>query len=61
MLVNVERLVLKMDEEGSDGLVAATLPNVHYFAGYVSDELTDFPYDGQCYAIITRDMPTILV
>jgi hypothetical protein len=32
MLVNVNRLKSKMDKEGLDGLVAATLPNVYYFS-----------------------------
>lgn len=57
MLVNVERLRAKMDEEGLDGIVAATLPNVHYFAGFWSLALAGFPYEGQCYAVITRDEP----
>lgn len=57
MLVNVERLQAKMDEEGLDGIVATTLPNVHYFAGFWSLALSGFPYSGQCYAIVTRDQP----
>jgi Xaa-Pro dipeptidase len=57
MLINVERLQAKMDEEGLDGLVAATLPNVYYFAGFYSLALSGFPYEGQCYAVITRDEP----
>jgi Xaa-Pro aminopeptidase len=57
MLVNVERLKAKMDEEGLDGIVAATLPNVHYFAGFWSQALSGFPYEGQCYAVVTRDEP----
>lgn len=58
MLVNVERLVARMDEEGLDGIVATTLPNVHYFAGFWSLALSGFPYEGQCYTVITRDEPT---
>lgn len=58
MLVNVERLQKKMDDDGLDGIVAATLPNVHYFAGFWSLALTGFPYEGQCYAVVTRDAPT---
>jgi hypothetical protein len=46
MLVNVQRLVAKMDAEGLDGLVAATLPNVHYFAGFWSLALSGFPLRG---------------
>ena len=59
MLVNVPRLQTIMDEEGLDGLVATTLPNIHYFTGIWSLALSCFsPYDGQFYAIITRDEPT---
>lgn len=57
MLVNVERLKQKMDEERLDGIVATTLPNVHYFAGFWSVALSGFPYEGQCYAVVTRDEP----
>lgn len=57
MLVNVKRLQARMDEEGLDGIVAATLPNVHYFAGFWSLALSGFPYEGQCYAVVTRDEP----
>lgn len=57
MLVNTGRLIKKMDDEGLDGLVAATLPNTYYFTGFQSLSLTMFPYEGQCYAIITRDEP----
>ena len=58
MLVNIERLIAKMEEENLDGLVATTLPNVLYFADFYSVALSGFPYDGQCYAVITRDAPT---
>jgi Xaa-Pro dipeptidase len=58
MLVNVERLQARMDEEGLDGIVATTLPNVHYFAGFWSLALSGFPYEGQCYVVVTRDEPT---
>ena len=58
MLVNIERLKAKMEEENLDGLVATTLPNVLYFADFYSVALSGFPYDGQCYAVITRDAPT---
>lgn len=57
MLVNIPRLQAKMDKEGLDGLVATTLPNVLYFADFYSLALSGFPYDGQCYAVITRDAP----
>ena len=59
MLVNSARLVAKMDEEGLDAIVATTLPNVHYFAGFWSLALSGFPYEGQCYAIVTRDEPAL--
>lgn len=59
MLVNRERLVAKMDEAGLDAIVATTLPNVHYFAGFWSLALSGFPYEGQCYAIVTRDEPDL--
>ena len=58
MLINVDRLQAKMDEQGLDGLVATSLPNVQYIAGFWSPELADFPYSGQVYALITRDRPT---
>ncbi|HZD10344.1 MAG TPA: Xaa-Pro peptidase family protein [Candidatus Binatia bacterium] len=58
MLVNEKRLQDRMDELGLDGIVAATLPNVHYFAGFWSLALSGFPYEGQCYAVVTRDEPT---
>lgn len=58
MLVNVERLQRKMDEQGLDGLVATTLGNVFYFTGVHSDGLRLFPYEHQSYAVITRDRPT---
>lgn len=58
MLVNAKRLQARMDDEGLDGIVAATLPNVHYFAGFWSLALSGFPYEGQCYAVVTRDEPT---
>ncbi len=57
MLVNTQRLQDAMDEQGLDGIVAATLPNVHYFAGFWSLALSGFPYEGQCYAVVTRDEP----
>ncbi len=59
MLVNTPRLAAKMDELDLDGLVAATLPNVHYFAGFWSIALSGFPYEGQCYAVVTRDEPAL--
>ncbi|MCC6146224.1 MAG: aminopeptidase P family protein [Anaerolineaceae bacterium] len=58
MLVNVERLQRKMDEQGLDGLVATTLGNVYYFTGVNSDGLRLFPYEHQAYAVVTRDAPT---
>lgn len=57
MLVNVERLQARMAEDGLDGIVATTLPNVHYLAGFWSLALSGFPYEGQTYAVITRDAP----
>ncbi len=59
MFLNADRLIKRMDEEGLDGVVAATLPNVHYFAGFWSLALSGFPYEGQCYAVITRDQVTL--
>jgi Xaa-Pro aminopeptidase len=58
MLVNISRLQAKMDEQNLDGIVATTLPNVYYLAGFSSLALSGFPYEGQCYAVITRDTPT---
>jgi Xaa-Pro dipeptidase len=57
MLVNVDRLQRKMDEEGLDGLVATTIGNVLYFTGIESDGLRLFPYEHQSYAVVTRDRP----
>ena len=59
MLVHEQRLIDRMDEEGLDAVVAATLPNVHYLAGFWSLALSGFPYEGQCYALITRDDVTL--
>jgi Xaa-Pro dipeptidase len=58
MLLNAKRLQAKMDQEQLDGIVATTLPNVHYLAGFASLALAGFPYEGQCYAVITRDEVT---
>ncbi len=58
MLINTSRLQAKMDESKWDGMVATTLPNVYYLAGFSSLALSGFPYEGQCYAVITRDNPT---
>lgn len=58
MLIHTERLLAKMDEDGLDGLVATTQPNVLYFAGFSSLALSGFPYDAQVYAVITRSEPT---
>ena len=58
MLINVDRLQKRMDEEGLDGIVATTLANVFYFTGVLSDGLQLFPYEHQSYAVITRDHPT---
>src|SRR5512140_883897 len=58
MLINTSRLQSKMDEAKLDGIVATTLPNVYYLAGFYSLALSGFPYEGQCYAVITRDHPT---
>jgi Xaa-Pro aminopeptidase len=57
MLVNIERLQARMDEENLDGIVATTLPNIRYFADFHSLALSGFPYEGQCYAVFTRDTP----
>ena len=46
-----------MDKEGLDGIVATTLPNIRYFADFDSMALLGFPYEGQCYAVFTRDDP----
>lgn len=57
LLVNVERLVCRMDELGLDGVVASSKENVHYLTGVQSVSLEILPYDGQCYAVVTRDRP----
>ncbi len=61
MLVNIKRLQARMDEEGLDGIVATTMPNVRYFADFDSLALSGFPYEGQCYAVFTRDTPDMPV
>jgi Xaa-Pro dipeptidase len=58
MLVNTKRLQAKLDQEGLDGLVAATAENVFYLTGIQSVGLGMFPRSAQAYAIITRDAPT---
>ena len=57
MLANIERLKRKMAEEDLDGLIAATIENVHYLTGISSVSLHLHPYFGQCYALLTRDAP----
>ena len=47
MLINTKRLQEKMDDEDLDVRVAATLGNVFYFTGLVSDGLQLFPYEHQ--------------
>jgi len=55
MLLNVERAMRTMDENGLDGLVATTLANVYYVSGLWSLSLTMFPLDSQVYAVVPRD------
>lgn len=57
MLANLTRLDVRMKEARLDGLVAATIENVHYLTGFTSVSLTLHPYFGQCYAVVTADAP----
>lgn len=57
MLVNVERMKKKLQDEGLDAVVATALENVHYLSGVYSSTMQMFPMDGQCYAIVTQDRP----
>ena len=57
MLVNTERFGRRLAEQGLDGVVAATLENVHYFTGISSMSLGLHPYFGQCYAVAALDGP----
>ncbi|WP_216215936.1 M24 family metallopeptidase [Amycolatopsis aidingensis] len=54
-LANIERLALRMDELGVDGLVATSLPNVCYLTGITSLSLSLGAPAAQCYAVVTRD------
>ncbi len=55
MLLNVERMQRKMDEEGLDGLVSTNAGNFYYLTGISSDGLRLFPYEHQAFAVVTRD------
>ncbi|MCC6146973.1 MAG: aminopeptidase P family protein [Anaerolineaceae bacterium] len=57
-MVNIPRLLEKMNELDLDGLVATTIGNVYYFTGVYSAGLFSFPYDHQSFAVISRDQPT---
>ncbi len=58
MLMNVERAVRTMDENGLDGLVATTLANIYYVSGLWSVSLAMFPLESQVYAVVQRDDPS---
>jgi len=55
MLVNVERAQRLMEEEGLDGLVATTAPNVYYLSGLWSRSLFMWPGEAQVYAVAAGD------
>lgn len=55
MLVNIERLHSMMDQDGLDGIVATTLPNVQYFADFQSIALAGHPFEAQCYVAFTQN------
>jgi Xaa-Pro aminopeptidase len=44
-----------MDENGLEGLVATTAPNVFYLSGHWSQSLVLFPQEAQIYAVISRE------
>jgi Xaa-Pro dipeptidase len=52
MLVNAERLQARMDRDGLDGLIAASVENVFYLTGVQPSYLS------HTFAVITRDTPT---
>ena len=55
MLLNTERALRLMDENGLDGLLATTLPNVYYLSGLWSYLLFLLPQEAQTYALAARD------
>jgi Xaa-Pro aminopeptidase len=57
MPMNVERARSIMQQEGLDGLVAATLENFFYLSGIWNLGQELFPHDTQAYVVATRDRP----
>lgn len=55
MFINEKRAATLMDEAGLDGLVGTRMENVFYLSGVWNMSQTMFPFDQQCYAIVTRD------
>jgi Xaa-Pro aminopeptidase len=63
MLLNRERALAVMEEQGLDALVAATAENVYYLSDYYTEHLFHFGPGGFAGAILPRDesLPATLV
>src|SRR5690554_6617894 len=55
MLINEPRAAALMDEAGLDRLIGTRMENVFYLSGVWNISQSMFPYDQQCYAIVTRE------
>lgn len=55
MLLNMERAMSVMDENGLDGLLATTPPNVYYVSGVWSISMVLSPRETGIYALVARD------
>jgi len=64
MLINERRAAAVLDEAGLDGLVGTRMENVFYLSGVYNISQSMFPFDQQCYAIVTREQltaPTVVI
>jgi Xaa-Pro dipeptidase len=64
MLINESRAAALMDAAGLDALVGTRVENVFYLSGIYNISQMMFPYDQQCYAVVTRDQltsPTVVI
>jgi len=58
MLINELRASKVMDAAGLDGLVSSRLENLYYLSGIYNANMKGFPYELQCYAVVSRDKLT---
>jgi Xaa-Pro dipeptidase len=58
MLINERRAAAVLDEAGLDGLVGTRMENVFYLSGVYNISQSMFPFDQQCYAVISREQLT---